>query len=387
MDAGVAVLVLALTLAMLAGGGFGDTSSGARELDGLGVLLAAAATLPLAARRLAPLGAFTVLAVASVALCALNYPLDVPFGPVVGVHSVAFVYGGSPYRVRRVAALVAVNLFVPAVAVAYTASGERLGGIVPELVFWAAGFVGVWLAGDRARLRREQLAELEERAERARREAERERRLAAAEERTRIARELHDSAGHAINVILVQAGAARLLQERDPQRSRQAIATIEEVARETIGEIDRLIRALRDDEGVQPPVPTDPGAIEELLDRHRAAGLKIDSELRGQRRGLPPSASWAAYRILQEALTNAARHGDGRAAVAVDYQPDAVEITVTNPTSARRPEVAGGAHGIVGMRERAMLLGGRLEAAAEHGVFRLYAWLPLGAPAEQAVSW
>lgn len=383
VDTGVAVLAFGLTLAMLAGGGFGGSSPGSHPLDPLGVLLTATSTLPLIARRRAPLCVFVVACAASLALNALNYPLDVPFGPIVGVYSVAFAYGGSPWTPRRAAALVSVNLFVPAVAAAYAHTGVRLGGILPELLFWAVGFVGVWLAGDRARLRREQLAELEERAHRVERETERERRLAAAEERTRIARELHDSAGHAINVILVQAGAARLLQERDPQRSRQAIATIEKVARETIGEIDRLIRALRDDRDVTPPVPADPAAIEELLDRHRAAGLRIDSVLLGPRRALPPSASWAAYRILQEALTNAARHGDGHAEVTVSYQPDAVEITVTNSTTGRRSS-GGGAHGIVGMRERATLLGGRLETAVENGMFRLHAWLPDGSRSEEA---
>ena len=100
---------------------------------------------------------------------------------------------------------------------------------------------GAWVIGDRIRQRRARLTELVDRALRAERETERERRLAAAEERTRIARDLHDSAGHAINVILVQAGAARLLQEQDPTRARAALETIEEVARETLGEIDQLV--------------------------------------------------------------------------------------------------------------------------------------------------
>ena len=111
------------------------------------------------------------------------------------------------------------------------------------LLFGVVVWGGAWVLGDRVRLRRERIAELVARAERAERDAERERRLAAAEERTRIARDLHDSAGHAINVILVQAGAARLLGERDPERSRAALETIEEVARETLTEIDQLVRA------------------------------------------------------------------------------------------------------------------------------------------------
>ncbi|HEU4422856.1 MAG TPA: histidine kinase, partial [Pilimelia sp.] len=265
----------------------------------------------------------------------------------------------------------------------------------PELLSLAAMFVAIWIAGDRARLRGQRMAELEESARRAEREAERERRLAAAEERTRIARELHDSAGHAINVILVQAGAARLLRERDPEESRRAIETIEEVARGTIGEIDRLVRALREDDGFEPPAPGDAGALEELVERHRAAGLVISTEVGGPPRTLPRSVAWAAYRILQEALTNAARHGRGSADVGVWFEPDAVKITVTNPTApngrvagdATGPaggdpggDGTGGGHGIVGMRERATLLGGSLDAGAVNGTFRLSARLPYREP-------
>jgi signal transduction histidine kinase len=193
----------------------------------------------------------------------------------------------------------------------------------------------------------------------------------------RIARDLHDSAGHAINVILVQAGAARLLQGRDPERSRAALETIEEVARETIGEIDRLVRALRDDagaDGVEPP----PGlaALDALVDRHRTAGLGVTVEDHGARRPLVPGVDRAAYRILQEALTNAALHGGGSAHVDLTYDDDEIRLTVTNPTRPDRPLRAGGGHGLVGMRERALLLGGTLDAGADDGVFRVHARLP-----------
>jgi signal transduction histidine kinase len=270
--------------------------------------------------------------------------------------------------------MLAVWSFVPAAAAVHAASGYGITRIVPGLAFWALIFIGAWLAGDRARLRRERITELEERALRTEREAARERRLAAAEERTRIARELHDSAAHAINIILVQAGAARLLHQRDPGRSRNAIATIEEVARSTIGEIDRLVRALRDDTPGQ-QVPADPAALDELLDQHRAAGLAIATDLRGPRRALPRSVAWATYRILQEALTNAARHGGGSADVAVWFQPNAVEIKVTNP-AATNGSASGGGHGIIGMRERAAVLGGTFEAQSGEGTFCLHARLP-----------
>ena len=374
LDVGIAVLTLGVSLAVLAAHGLGVPDPSARPLDGAGVLLAMASTLPLAARRLAPLTIYLVTGAGSIALVGLRYPLDFPFGCLAAAYFLAVAYSGDPRPARRWAALLAVWSFVPAAAAAHAASGYRTLGIMPGLAFWALIFIGAWIVGDRARLRRERITELEERAEHTEREAARERRLAAAEERTRIARELHDSAAHAINIILVQAGAARLLHQRDPGRSQNAIATIEQVARGTIGEIERLVRALRDD-APAPPEPADPAALDELLDQHRATGLTITTDLRGPLRALPRSVAWATYRILQEALTNAARHGRGSADVAVWFQPHAVEIKVTNPAAANG-SASGSGHGIVGMRERATVLGGTLEAHADDGTFCLHARLP-----------
>jgi len=374
LDVGIAMLTFGMTLGVLASHGLGVPSPSARQLDATGAALAMAATLPLAARRLAPFTVYLVTAAAAIALLELRYPLDFPFGCLAAAFFLAVAYSGDPGPPRRWGAMLAVLAFVPVAAAAHAASGYGITGVAPGLAFWALIFIGAWIVGDRTRLRRERMAELEERALRTEREAARERRLAAAEERTRIARELHDSAAHAINIILVQAGAARLLHQRDPGRSQQAIATIEQVARATIGEIDRLVHALRDDTPGHPE-PADPAAIDELLDQHRAAGLAIATDLRGPRRPLPRSVAWATYRILQEALTNAARHGRGSADVAVWFQPDAVEITVTNPAATNGQEPGGG-HGIVGMRERASLLGGTLHTQAGDGTFRLHARLP-----------
>jgi signal transduction histidine kinase len=372
-DAALAGAVFTLLLGIAAAGGLGDATGNARDVDATGVALIVAATLPVAARRLAPLPVYAVVTAATLVLWGLEYRTDIPFGPLIAIYTLGSVYGGTPWS-RRIWPVLAVAAQVPADAAIYLSDGHGLGEVlVPELAVYSLLLVGTWIAGDFARLRRERLAELEDRARRVEREAERERRITAAEERTRIARELHDSAGHAINVILVQAGAARLLHERDRAGSLHAIATIEQVARDTIGEIDRLVRALREDDGTE-PVPADPAAIEELVEHHRAAGLRIDSRLRGVRRPLPGSVAWAAYRVLQEALTNAARHGRGHADVAVEFGAEAVEITVTNPAGAAGEP--GGGHGIVGMRERATLLGGTLETGSHNGTFRLYARLP-----------
>jgi signal transduction histidine kinase len=373
VDVGVATLTFGITLGVLASHGLGTPDPSARHLDAAGAVLALVSTLPLVARRIAPCTVYLVTAAASLALVALHYPLDFPFGCVVAAYFFAVAYSGDPRPARRWAAMLAIGSFVPVAAAAHAVSGRAMKGIAPGLVFWFALFVGAWLVGDRARLRRERIAELEERALRTEREAARERRIAAAEERTRIARELHDSAAHAINIILVQAGAARLLQQRDPGRSQHAIATIEQVARATIGEIDQLVHALRDDAAQQEPI--DPAALDELLEQHRAAGLVIATDLRGPHMSLPRSVSWATYRILQEALTNAARHGCGSADVAVWFQPHAVEIKVTNPTTTNG-SAPGGGHGIVGMLERATVLGGTLHTHTGNGTFSLHAHLP-----------
>jgi signal transduction histidine kinase len=373
-DAALAVVAFVLLLGIMAAGGLGESTPGAHDVDALGVALVMLATLPVAARRLAPVPSYAVVCAATIALWTLDYRTDIPFGPMIGVFTLAFIYGGAPWR-RRAGAILAVAALVPAAMLTYAIQGFDVRQVlVPEMTMWTLLLAGVWIAGDRTRLRRERIAALEERARRTAREAERERRITAAEERTRIARELHDSAGHAINVILVQAGAARLLHERDPAGSQRAIATIEEVARDTIGEIDRLVRALREDEQAE-PVPADPAAIEELVERHRAAGLRVAAEVRGPRRALPRSLAWAAYRILQEALTNAARHGRGSAEVMVQFGAEEVEIAVTNPVTPNGSGPGSG-HGIVGMRERASLLGGTLSAEQDHGTFRLRARLP-----------
>jgi len=371
LDAALAAITFFVTLAMLGAGRFEEDG---REIDGLGVGLAALTALPLLWRRRWPLVVFPLIWVPTIVLYSLEYSLGPPIGSMIALYEVA----ASERHSRRqafvtavvVAGALALFLVVTLVAFREFPAGEFLGG----LVTWGAS----WYVGDRVRLRRERMDAQRERLEAAERDVERERRLAAAEERTRIARDLHDSAGHAINVILVQAGAARLLHEKDPEGSRQAIETIEDVARETIGDIDRMVRVLRGDaadgDGVEPP--TGLSALDALAERHRAGGLDVAVEVRGTRRPLAPSVDGAAFRILQEALTNAAVHGSGSARVDLDYGPEALEITVTNPTRETGSRWPGGGHGIVGMRERAGLLGGTVEVESSDGVFRARARLP-----------
>jgi signal transduction histidine kinase len=363
-DIALALAVFAGSLGLLAAGNEHDGLGG---VDGLDVALTALASLPLVAWRSAPLRVFAFTGLASAALRLVASPAGPPLGPTVALFSV----GAAGGRERRTLVVV-----VLVFAAHVTASGVARDAFpAAELALGITVWGGAWLAGERTRLRRERMAELEERAARAKRDAERERRLAAAEERMRIARDLHDSAGHAINVILVHAGLGRLQTDRDPAAARAAFETIEEVARETVGEIDQMVRVLREDpgDGVEPP----PGiaALDQLVARHRAAGLDIVPTYRGAPRTLPAGVDTAAYRIVQEALTNAARHGDGRVEVDVRFGDDALEVAVANPVAAGAAD--GDGHGLTGMRERATLLGGTLQAGTREGRFEVHACLPI----------
>jgi signal transduction histidine kinase len=371
-DAAVATVAFGLTLAMVAHG-----SSATRTLDALGVALSAMACLPLLARRRWPLEVFVLCTVASAVIESLGYALGPPFGPTVALFYLA-ADRRTPERMRPVAATVVALGAVHVGVAAASTSGFPTIPILGAIIVWG----GAWIVGDQLRQRQQRLAELRERAQRSERETARERRLAVAEERNRIARDLHDSAAHAINVILVQAGGARLLQDRDPGAVSAALSTIEEVARETIEEIDRLIHGLRTTgdsdkttNQVEPPIGL--ASVPTLLERHHAAGMTLDLQVDGSPRPLAPGPDQAAYRILQESLTNAARHGTGPVVVRIAYSQRKLELTITNAANGNGTEDSGApGYGILGMRERAALLGGSLRAGARDGAFQVTAHLP-----------
>ena len=371
-----AAAALAGSLALLSHGGFGFGGSerGSGELDWIGGLLTACSALPLLAWRRGPRAVFAMTASASVLLGGLGYPIGLPLGATAALYLyVASRDQEDPWPRRSIAIVVALFLGY----LGATALGE--GGFpVSELFHTGLAWAVAWFAGERTRLRREHIAELRERALRAEREAERDRRLAAAEERARIARDLHDSAGHAINVIAVRAGTARLRQ--DPERSQAALAAIEELARKTVGEIDDIVGTLRDRGSGNGAVdaPSGLASLDTLVARHAAAGLDVSVASEGGPRQLESAVDQAAYRILQEALTNAARHGTGTARVELAFGNAALEVTVSNAALGDGAPRSNGGHGLIGMRERATLLGGSLDAGRANGVFRVRARLPYG---------
>jgi signal transduction histidine kinase len=374
---GVALAAAALvgSLAQLSRGGLAG-SHGSGELDSIAVLLAACSTVPLAFWRRAPGAVFVLTVVASVLLAGFGYPIGLLLGPTVALYLFAASRDEERRWTRRSSGTVVALFGVYLGAAALGGGGFPASELVHTGLAWAAA----WFAGERTRLRRAQLAELEARALRAEREGERERRLAAAEERARIARDLHDAAGHAINVIAVRAGTARL--RKDPERSQAALEAIEELARKTVGEIDQIVGALRERGSGNGAMDVPPGlaSLDTLVGRHAAAGLDVSIASEGEPRRLEHAVDQAAYRILQEALTNAARHGAGAARVELAFGEAALEVTISNAAPARSTSRANGGHGLIGMRERASLLGGSLEAERANGSFCVRARLPYGEP-------
>ena len=366
-----AVALLA-TLAVIAHGGAGAHHGSGLDLRG--GLLVAASTLPLLMWRRCPLGVFIVAAAGAAVASGLGYgyPLGIPISPTVALYLLATASEGRRWtRTNTIAVGIAFVLYVCASAFAQRA--------IPwfELQHTALAWAVAWFAGERTRLLHEHLAQLGERAAQAEREAESERLLAVAEERTRIARDLHDSTGQAINVIAVRAGAARLRYQEAPDRSLAALAEIEEIARQTAAELDGIVHSLRETSGDDVAVaPAGLASLSTLAETHTRSGLELDVQTSGTPRPLAGSADQAAYRILQEGLSNASRHGSGGVSVELVYEGDALRITVVNPAGPSASNNERHGHGLVGMKERASLVGGSLEAVTANGRFRLSARIP-----------
>jgi signal transduction histidine kinase len=377
MDVAIAAAALAGSLAQLSHGGIGNSQTGPGELDWLGAGLAACSTLPLIAWRRAPRAVFLLTGSAAVLLGALGYPLALALGPAVALYLVA-ASRTERDRWTRDDTGTALALFLAYVGASALSDGSFPGGAFLHTgLAWAVA----WFAGERTRLRHEHIVELAQRAIRSERDAERERLLAIAEERARIARDLHDSAGHAINVIAMRAGTARL--RRDPRRSQAALEAIEDLARKTVSEIDQIVGTLRERRSGDGPVDAPPGlaSLDTLVARHAAAGLEVSVASEGEPRQLEGAVDHAAYRILQEALTNAARHGTGSARVELAFGAAALELTVRNATDGGSAPRSNGGHGLIGMRERATLIGGSLGVERTRASYCVRARLPYGGPA------
>jgi signal transduction histidine kinase len=352
-----------------------------RPLDPLGWALLVAGPLALLFRRRWPARVLAVTVACGVAYAARTYP-------------------EGPSSLANFPALWTVAVTLPRRTAWVAAGGTAVAVAGTELFLYgdtmfegeplyaaATVFAAMWW-GESVRARRAYVAELRDRAEWAERTREEEARRRVDEERMRIARELHDVVSHTIGVISVQAGVASHLLERRPDKAAESLAAIRQASDEALGELHAMLGVLRDGDGSGREAPLSPapglGELDVLVAQAAGAGLEVQVSLEGEPRRLPPAVDLAAYRVVQESLTNVIRHARaGRADITVRHADGRVVVEVTDDGRARPGNGSGNGSGkgILGMRERARALGGSLEAGPRpEGGFRVLASLPVGAP-------
>ncbi|MEQ4719613.1 sensor histidine kinase [Nonomuraea sp. B19D2] len=365
-------LVAAVAYAAIMGGTYGHLSwTGPLEvpLDPAGVTLITISSLTLAFRRTAPLAAGLVAAAGGVVYYAAHYP-----GVFASAPALASIYTLATLGRRRAAIWLSVSLAVAVYGLmALAADDPAAGNWMGLLSGWLVAMVVI---GEMTRHRRAYLRAVEQRAEEAERTREEAALRRAGEERLWIAQELHDSLTHSISVVNVQVAVAMELFDRDPARARQALAAIKESGHEAMSELRATLGVLRQTE----PDGAGLSRLPQLVSRAESAGLRVAHTVVGAPYELPPEVDRAAYRIAQEALTNVLRHaGAATVTLAVEYDPSRVVLRVENDGE---PGTPGPGMGLIGMRERAVALGGSLTAGPhDDGGFTVRAELPVQVPA------
>jgi signal transduction histidine kinase len=353
-------------------------SFGARHAVVLLLPLVAATVIPVVFRRKYPVQAFAIAAVAG-AVQVLTYSR--PLGSDLAL--LILLYTLAAYRPRRVSvpglgvclvgAVVAVAVWVPS-------SVSTLNRVLLATVIFSGTALVAWVLGDSMRYRRAYLTSLEDRAARLERERDAQAQIAAAAERARIARELHDVIAHNVSVMVVQADGASYALRSEPERAAQALTAIAQTGRQALAEMRRLLGILRsgkEQAGLAPVPGLD--QLRELLDQAREAGMSVSLTLEGAIRPLPEGAELAAYRVVQESLTNTRKHGGLAAAAAVTlrYEPDGLLLQVTDDGLGAAAAADGVGHGLTGMRERVEMYGGTVQAGPlPGGGYQVTARLP-----------
>jgi signal transduction histidine kinase len=307
------------------------------------------------------------------------------------VSIVILLYTLAAYKPRRISVTgLAVCLAGSAAAIARWGTPSRLTWlewVLTGSIIFAGPSLIAWVLGDSMRYRRAYYANLEDRAARLEAERDAQAQIAAAAERARIARELHDVVAHNVSVMVVQADGASYTLDTDPGRAREALGAIASTGRQALAEMRRLLGVLRRDEDA-----TDPGRaplpgigqLGELLEQTRAAGLPVTLTVEGVPQPLPDGAALAAYRIVQESLTNTRKHGGPlpTAQVMLRYLEDALVLRITDDGPGPAASADGGGHGLTGMRERVAIYGGWVQAGPRAGGgFQVTARLPFATAA------
>ena len=387
VDSVLALLIVALGLSVLGVG---------RVSVPMGVLFIAALCAPVVVRRRYPVGAFvTVIVVGGLEVLLLPRP----FGSDLAV--IVLLYTLAAYRPRRISlAGLAICLAGSAAAIAKWAPEHTIDPVY-TLGATAAVFAGpallAWLLGDSMQWRRGYYRGLEERAARLERERDAQAQIAVAAERARIARELHDVVAHNVSVMVVQADGAAFALETSPEKTRQALTAISWTGRQALAEMRSLLGVLRsvDDYGAE--LAPQPGVeqLAGLLEQTRAAGVPVSFAVEGVPRPMPPGAALAAYRIVQESLTNARKHGGPTVTAAVTLRFCTEQLMIKVTDDGRRPVADAAAsaagdglgHGLIGMRQRVDVYGGTVAAGPQPGGgWRVTATLPLPATAEPGAA-
>ncbi|MEV5410983.1 sensor histidine kinase [Thermopolyspora sp. NPDC052614] len=365
-------LIAAVVMTLCVGGTYGNLSNSGmveRPLATVGLLLLLVSSAVLAFRHVTPLAVGLLTVACCVAYYAIGYP-----GIFAGAPPLVAIFTAATLGRRRLSVTLAVALAVGiAIPVALADTDPKPGGI---------GLISGWLvatviAGEVTRNRRAYLREAERRAAEAERTRDEAALRRASEERLWIAQELHDTLTHAISVINVQAAVATHLLDRKPEQAREALAAIRESGQEAMRELRGTLKVLRqaDQDGMAAGLD----GVPRLAARAEAAGIPVEVVTKGERRELSQPVDRAAYRIVQEALTNVLRHAGGASAtITMEYGPDTVTVRVEDD-GRNEPEDIGQGMGLIGMRERAVAVGGSLTAGPRAGGgFAVRAELPLG---------
>jgi signal transduction histidine kinase len=319
--------------------------------------------LPLLARRRYPFGAPAALFIYGAAVSFFDGRLvTFPFGIFLAVLTCSFLFGMLPERRQAVSGL---GIALGAAAIVTHNHPTQGAG---DFLFIAILFTIVWLAGNALGAKLTQYRQAEERAERLEREREERARAAVAEERARIARELHDVVGHSVSVMTVQASGVRRLLRPEQEREREALLIVEQTGREALAEMRRLVGVLRRPEEA-PALAPQPSLqhLDKLVEQVRESGLAVELKVEGEAASLPASVDLAAYRLVQEGLTNTLKHAKAhRAEVLVRYGNGEVEVVVADDGNGTGGGEGGG-HGLVGLRERIAVAGGELDAGPRSG--------------------
>ncbi len=352
-------------------------------------VVASLQTLPLAWRRTRPELGFGLVVLGHVAqLVVADSPMPSNLSSLMAGYAVAAY---APRRwVRRLGLVAAVASGPLAVWDWYAYDGASVLALVLMTILFSGLALVCWLWGDLTRKRRELVARLQEQNLALRRDRDQRARIAAQDERTRIAREMHDVVAHSLSVVVVQADGAAYAAEHgggfDREQAVRALETIGATAREALAETRHLVGVLRttDDEGSAPhPVEYAPteglGDLPDLVDRVAATGIDVDLDLAPGTAAVPRDAGLAAYRIVQESLTNVIKHAGPAARVAVRVTTgDVLGVEVCDDGRGAAATDDGDGHGIIGMRERATSVGGSLTAGpVPGGGFAVRATLPL----------